>query len=1104
MYRNSYVYKFINQLVQDLATEESDHYLFVKHYDAVMLTEELLSSCMPADSNILLLCHEYTSAQMQSAYEPFLNWIRSLYYTYYQDMTPKEFVEACSVYPLHRSLFISYLQEESCRRDEDIIISEMNYERIRMNQSILSILSYLAARHPLILVLNSGHCAPKSTIDLLNLLVESAPVKNLGIIVSYNEVSQATSYAAEEWRALVKQVDDRRRLVDFGITKKQQVVAPTIQFSPHTLSFPSYIPMLHNMVHTLAIEQANYYLDILYHKLEVEHSFVARELKEQILYLYSLTTIYLGDYSKALLLLDKLKEIIDPDAEPVMYFECIYFSGIAHTHNGLYDLGAKKSKECLAHLPKENTDYYKFKAQLLEYIAVFRGWTTIFLRDFHLEHIDLFCEETKKYNYLNHLAHIYTFAFGNSLESELVLLQQGVDLALELDNLYFAIEIYKKNILVVSAYGQFDVAEKYYEKCIDLLTHCNNPIEVANTYAGLGYNSAVSGDYEKANDYYNKAVAIYYEHSALNSICEMLYNKTINAILAEDYEHATLYATKCLEILEKMKEFKLRVCNTSKLYGLAALAYFHLDSDYNCSLCLASAKRYISHLLDTKDESKFYLWDDDLFLYYFVTGLLNKKANEYSYAQSDFERAYYFMMRSEGNLFFSYHQWAIEQADLYSALGKEEEGTHVLEECLEYAKQHTLKRQSYMVSCALEQKIPEQTSSDLSMGEITIEMIDELTSHLATQKELERKEKHIAFLSTCQDMISQEQKKDSLIQTTIVHIQNHFLLDQIILLTNDGEQLQPFYFAEEFPLTEEHIQLIANKLSYYPRGFIVSRMEKRYEEFYDITNIFGTDEITYFICIPIIMDNAIQNVLIGYTRLKDNFVSNFSPLTEGELTVMRFSFKQLVDSIDRIDFNKKILEYNNELQDVNDKLQQSAVTDILTNLLNRQGFMKIVGTDVNDLNKKTADSGNLTILYIDLDSFKYYNDTFGHAVGDYILVRFSNILKKIAGESGYAVRYGGDEFLLALPGTSMEQAEATAKSIYKEIELQNHFIDGIPQQEGIVIEIPKENYISCSIGIACTDYENGCDINETLKHADESLYDVKKHGKRNYRIWKEA
>jgi len=113
-------------------------------------------------------------------------------------------------------------------------------------------------------------------------------------------------------------------------------------------------------------------------------------------------------------------------------------------------------------------------------------------------------------------------------------------------------------------------------------------------------------------------------------------------------------------------------------------------------------------------------------------------------------------------------------------------------------------------------------------------------------------------------------------------------------------------------------------------------------------------------------------------------------------------------------------------------------------------------------------------------------------------------LKRVAKENSYAVRYGGDEFLLALPNTSIQSAEAVAKSIYAELERENYFLDHLPHQENVVVEVPKEHYISCSIGIARTDYANGCAINETLKHADEALYYVKKHEKRTYRIWQET
>lgn len=258
---------------------------------------------IPEDLDILLLCHEFSGSQMQDAYEPFLIWIRNVYFSFYQHMTPEKFIEAGNIYPLQRSLFSSYLKEKQCNREEELMLCEMDYECSRMNQSILAMLKYIAEDHPIICVLNNAHCAPKSTIDLLMTMVNSTPAGNLGFIICFNEVSQIMPYVKEAWKTLVKQVEKNLHLIDWGTTERQKTVAPTVQFTPQPLAFQSYIAMIHNMVHTLAIEQANYYLAILYHKLEVERAFVVRELKEQILYLYSLTTIYLGDYSKALLLL---------------------------------------------------------------------------------------------------------------------------------------------------------------------------------------------------------------------------------------------------------------------------------------------------------------------------------------------------------------------------------------------------------------------------------------------------------------------------------------------------------------------------------------------------------------------------------------------------------------------------------------------------------------------------------------------------------------------------------------------------------------------------------------------------------------------------------
>ena len=1117
MYTNSYVYKFINNLKQNLS-EKTEHYLFIKHYNPISITEKYINSFLSPEqkTNIepVFLFHEFNVSQMQSAYEPFLSWIRDLYFTHFNELSPADFIESCHIYPLHKQTFISYLETETMSRAEDVIFSEIQYERTRMYQSILSILGYIATRQPLIMIFNQTHYAPKSTMDLFYALTTSEPIANLGIIVSYNETIPVTSYAKKSWNTLIHQVEKKHHLINWGTTEHQQPISPTIHFTPGTAYFPIYAQMIQDMVYTLAIEQANYYLDILYKKLEVEHCYVEKKIKVQILFLYSQTSFYMGDSSKALLLLNNLKHLLVPAEDPVMYFECIYLSGRANIQNGLYDLAIQTTKESIEIAPEENHDYYIFKAQLLKYDAIFRGWSEIYLKPLELEDMNEVCEDAKKFNYLNHLSHLYTYKYINesiiaikdkkSSENtiDFSCLQYAVDLALKLDNLYFAVEIYKKNVTIASAWGQYQLVEDYFKKCITLLSHLNNPIEEANIYNGLGYNSSVSGNFQKANDYYNNALKNFYHLSSVEYICETLYNKSINAILATDYENAALYASKCIEILTKMQEFKPKICNAAKLYGLAALACYRLDDEYNCSIYLSSAKRHLAHLLDTSDETKFHLWDDDLFLYYFVTGLLNKKAKEHYYAQSDFNHAKFHMMRSTGNLFFSYHQFAIEQADLFHLLGKKEEATEILEDCLKYTKENNLKHQTYLLECNLKQITPPENTIILPFGEISLEKIDELTNQLAANKELKKKENHINFLSTCQEMISQEQNKEALLQTTMAHIQNHFLLDQVILLSNNDGELKPFYSVKDYSLTKEQIQLITTTASQYVAGFIVSRTEKRFEEFYKVIDMFDAEQVVSFICIPIVIDNTIRDILIGYTEMKDNFVRNIPLLTEDDLTILHFSFKQLVDSLDRIDFNRKILEYNNELQSMNNKLHESAITDVLTLLLNRQGFMKLVNLTPDSSPEQTGEPPkDMTILYIDLDSFKYYNDTFGHAVGDKILVGFANILKKITKEEGYAVRLGGDEFLLVLPGTSMEWAKESACAIYKELELNNYFLDQIPHAEGETIHVPKEHYISCSIGIAATNYEEGLDINETLKHADEVLYDVKKNGKHTFRIW---
>ena len=186
---------------------------------------------------------------------------------------------------------------------------------------------------------------------------------------------------------------------------------------------------------------------------------------------------------------------------------------------------------------------------------------------------------------------------------------------------------------------------------------------------------------------------------------------------------------------------------------------------------------------------------------------------------------------------------------------------------------------------------------------------------------------------------------------------------------------------------------------------------------------------------------------------------------------------------------------------MNRKLQQSAVTDLLTGLLNRQGFAKKIDDYVELVQKGKRFDVCFTLLYIDLDNFKFCNDTFGHDVGDEILIAFSRLFERVTKSKGYIVRYGGDEFLIVMPEHTVDEGIELAKSIYKAIEKSDHFIPEIQSAVGEKIDIPENHRVSCSIGIA---YENSYDqesMNIALKHADTKLYAVKKNQKSNYSVW---
>ncbi|NPE26743.1 GGDEF domain-containing protein [Methanococcoides sp. SA1] len=175
---------------------------------------------------------------------------------------------------------------------------------------------------------------------------------------------------------------------------------------------------------------------------------------------------------------------------------------------------------------------------------------------------------------------------------------------------------------------------------------------------------------------------------------------------------------------------------------------------------------------------------------------------------------------------------------------------------------------------------------------------------------------------------------------------------------------------------------------------------------------------------------------------------------------------------------------NRELEVKSEKLENLAVTDGLTGLLNRRAHDNIMSREVSRASRSGEDLG---FLMLDIDYFKKFNDTYGHAAGDEVLKNVAEIYQGVASrETDVVTRYGGEEFAVILPGTDHEGALKVAYDINRKVsEEPMKFVD----ESGKVCE----ERVKVSVGVA--NYVDGDSVESISKRADGRLYEAKDAGR---------
>jgi two-component system, chemotaxis family, response regulator WspR len=203
---------------------------------------------------------------------------------------------------------------------------------------------------------------------------------------------------------------------------------------------------------------------------------------------------------------------------------------------------------------------------------------------------------------------------------------------------------------------------------------------------------------------------------------------------------------------------------------------------------------------------------------------------------------------------------------------------------------------------------------------------------------------------------------------------------------------------------------------------------------------------------------------------------------------IRYHTRAYVNQLQRDEAYKALRESQRQLLEANLELQRLTNQDGLTELNNRRRFDEYADSEWR---RATREGSDFSLLLVDVDDFKRYNDTYGHIAGDSVLKQVADVIRKCCNRpADLPARFGGEEFAIVLPNTDATGAAGLGENIRRTLEQAR-----IPHRGSSIGE-----HLTLSLGGITTRPEPGQLLQQALVAADKALYEAKRRGKNRVQL----
>jgi len=194
-----------------------------------------------------------------------------------------------------------------------------------------------------------------------------------------------------------------------------------------------------------------------------------------------------------------------------------------------------------------------------------------------------------------------------------------------------------------------------------------------------------------------------------------------------------------------------------------------------------------------------------------------------------------------------------------------------------------------------------------------------------------------------------------------------------------------------------------------------------------------------------------------------------------EFILKPIRLQELVVRLNRVLRERALIAQRRQMEK---RLRELTITDDLTKLYNMRHFYTQLQFEID---RALRYKSSLSLLLMDVDRFKQYNDTYGHLDGDQILIKLGEVIRECLRKSDTAYRYGGDEFIVVLPETRANEAGKVAERIRALFPAACSY------------RVP-DGSINTTLSAGIVEYHPGEDLSEFVKRADQAMYKAKKQG----------